>query len=976
MSPGGATFVGAWLAGVGIARLTGAAAVVLLLVGSMVAFAAAAVSGWFRLRRVTIDGVVAPELIDVEEDVAVKVAVRDRPGRRAPLHLDLRTPTDEPIGGGWAGAGSVTARFPVAGVHDRLVVRLSSAGAAGIVWWQRSVAVEVDPIKVAPHARGDLLEVESTSDRRDGDVPAPGIGHGEIDGIRPWREGDADHAVHWPSTMRAGELIVRDRTTTAETRWVLHLDRLSTEAADERLATAERVRHTLEEGLHRGCAVTVVDGDDETPVRTPGDAARIAARVAASGSCAAAREPWYRRSLSLGADEHELAVSRAARWSAAAASATAIGMLLGALGAAPTSFGLAAAGLTVGAWASLHFGPDRPRPWWLRLGLAVAAVAALVVVTNDASGVDGLLRALRGPMPDLLMALLVLHGFEVVDRRTLRVHLAIGAVIVMYASGLRIDDRVAWWLAAWGVTFLFAVRSAARPSTARPDDRRRPRPSWSSTARLATTGLVTCALAVGLLGLVPVPDGPANLGLPALADDPVEVETPGALASPDGSATAADDPGDGTRGALGQLGGYPGFSPTLDTSIRGDLGDDVVMRVRAPEPAFWRGQTFTEFDGRVWRVSNTPGRRIEGPNIQIEPTIGDAEGADAEEFVQTYYVEHDLPNIVFAAARPERLLFDGNVFARPDGALRSDVVLTAGSVYTVVSQRPVVTAESLRAQGDIAEWFAQFDDERSQAVLAPYLALPDSTSDRTVQLATDLRAGTTFDTVRAYQDWLAANTVYDLDAPVPAPGADAVDDHLFVSRRGFCEQIASSLVVMLRSQGVPARLATGYLPGDRDRVSGVWQVRARDAHAWVEVWFPSSGWQPFDPTADVPLSGEVDSSTVGADLLAAAIASITDHPTEIAVAGLLVLGGIGFGSAVGAARYRRRRGRWGVLQDRFTALADRPLTNPQVAATLGDEARAVADVLDRAAFDASWTDDDAEYEDTRGTLRRLERSSG
>ena len=114
--------------------------------------------------------------------------------------------------------------------------------------------------------------------------------------------------------------------------------------------------------------------------------------------------------------------------------------------------------------------------------------------------------------------------------------------------------------------------------------------------------------------------------------------------------------------------------------------------------------------------------------------------------------------------------------------------------------------------------------------------------------------------------WLAAHVEYDLDAPVPGAGVDAVDDFLFESQRGFCEQIASALAVMLRTQGVPARLATGYVPGDRDRISGVWKVRASDAHAWVEVWFPQSGWQAFDPTADVPLSGEQAQKLVGGKL--------------------------------------------------------------------------------------------------------------
>ena len=59
---------------------------------------------------------------------------------------------------------------------------------------------------------------------------------------------------------------------------------------------------------------------------------------------------------------------------------------------------------------------------------------------------------------------------------------------------------------------------------------------------------------------------------------------------------------------------------------------------------------------------------------------------------------------------------------------------------------------------------------------------------------------------------------------------------------------------MLRTQGVPTRVATGYAAGTRDRIAGVYEVRASDAHAWVEVWFPETGWQAFDPTASVPFS--------------------------------------------------------------------------------------------------------------------------
>ena len=135
--------------------------------------------------------------------------------------------------------------------------------------------------------------------------------------------------------------------------------------------------------------------------------------------------------------------------------------------------------------------------------------------------------------------------------------------------------------------------------------------------------------------------------------------------------------------------------------MRGDLGDDIVMRVRAPEPAFWRGQTFSEFDGRVWTVSPDSGIRRDGPMIDVPATIGDDSAAQVstEELTQTYYVETALPNVVFAAARPRQVIFDGSPWTRPDGALRSDVVLVPGSVYTVVSERVAVTADLLTWPG-------------------------------------------------------------------------------------------------------------------------------------------------------------------------------------------------------------------------------------------------------------------------------------
>ena len=82
-------------------------------------------------------------------------------------------------------------------------------------------------------------------------------------------------------------------------------------------------------------------------------------------------------------------------------------------------------------------------------------------------------------------------------------------------------------------------------------------------------------------------------------------------------------------------------------------------------------------------------------------------------------------------------------------------------------------------------------------------------------------------------------------------GQHSADEFWFDSRKGFCEHIASSCVVLMRAMDVPARVVTGYQGGERNDVDGFWVVRQRDAHAWAEVWLAGRGWVRVDPTAAV-----------------------------------------------------------------------------------------------------------------------------
>src|ERR1039458_5453253 len=107
---------------------------------------------------------------------------------------------------------------------------------------------------------------------------------------------------------------------------------------------------------------------------------------------------------------------------------------------------------------------------------------------------------------------------------------------------------------------------------------------------------------------------------------------------------------------------------------------------------------------------------------------------------------------------------------------------------------------------------------------------------------------------RAIERRLRSDYGYTLQLPARET-ADPLANFLFTRRKGHCEYFASAMAVMLRSLGIPARLATGFQSGVYNPVSDLWLVRASDAHSWVEAWIPGYGWTTFDPTPADPNSG-------------------------------------------------------------------------------------------------------------------------
>ena len=313
-------------------------------------------------------------------------------------------------------------------------------------------------------------------------------------------------------------------------------------------------------------------------------------------------------------------------------------------------------------------------------------------------------------------------------------------------------------------------------------------------------------------------------------------------------ALVPDLPSDGRGGTDAAATVHPGFSGDLDVSGPIDLDEELeVLRIESDVATYWRGTTYDVFDGQVWSNSwlESPRTPTTGPTRTISQRISNR--AFPSWVVPTAATPVDASGGSPGFASSWRLDLDETV--------RSEVPLLRGDTITVVSEVPLVDEARLRAS-----------DPRASNWRVPAVAVTDRVAD--LAHATVAGQPTVYDELLALQELIATRVEYTRDIDQLPPGVDAVEHLLFDSGRGFCEQIGTSLVAMAAAVDIPARLVVGFVPGDRDHLRGEWIVRAGDAHAWVEVYFPGVGWQGFDPTADVPLSADAEVESPWTTILA------------------------------------------------------------------------------------------------------------
>ena len=565
-----------------------------------------------------------------------------------------------------------------------------------------------------------------------------------------------------------------------------------------------------------------------------------------------------------GPPEHSIRLRAACFFSVAAAIAACASMREISDAAGVAAVGLVALGM-VFSYLTRHHPPG-----WVKIVVAGGAIGASVWFVHAVSAPAANINSVEDPLTVLLVSVLVVHSFHVPSRRDLMFSLAAAAGLMAVSGAQAIDMTFAFYVVAWaGCTIWGLIEMWASASDG----------GRQAPMRLGVVVVTVIVAAAAVFLILPAPQVAAKLNLLAQAGNGGSIGVPGGLAGDSGSPTQLSRPG--TPAGPTRVGGYLGFAGSLNTALRGTLGNRVVMLVRAQRPSYWVGETFNTWNGESWSATNSATHALHQQSPFILP-ISTESTAPGQTDLQTFYVVNSTANLVFHAQSATELWFPASkIYDSTDGTIVSPIAMGNNAIYSVESEVTTPTASELRAP--------QSGAQLPPAVESSSLQLPHA-YPRVEALAKKITAGdtTNYDKVESLIAWMGAHTRYSTDIPPLPAGADTVDEFLFGNRVGFCEQISTSLAVMLRSIGVPTREAVGYVPGPYNPVTDLYQVRASDAHAWVQVWFPGFGWQSFDPTAVVPLANQAP-GTVALDDIGHALRRIPIEPVAAVLLGLALV---------------------------------------------------------------------------------------
>ena len=313
------------------------------------------------------------------------------------------------------------------------------------------------------------------------------------------------------------------------------------------------------------------------------------------------------------------------------------------------------------------------------------------------------------------------------------------------------------------------------------------------------------------------------------------------------------------------------YGDSLPLGLGTPLSEQVMMEIEAPDMPpmgvryYWRAWVYSEYANDEWSAGFDDEREYLPEGRDLAQT-----GVDVRPEASFVFFPHTAISTIYVAPQPLWVSrpSDAVIVTNPDGtidlsAFQAQEIIRPGEQYEVRSSLGAVTVKDLRAAGEAyPEW-----------VLERYLQLPDDITPRMYALAQQLAQGqdNAYDIATAITEYLRATITYQPTIDAPPADVNRIDWFLFDYQIGYCYYYATSEVLLLRSLGIPARMAVGFAQGEPQsaaiEVPGVgpdgiqepdvmieetitYVVREKDAHAWPEVYFPGIGWIEFEPTVN------------------------------------------------------------------------------------------------------------------------------
>lgn len=289
----------------------------------------------------------------------------------------------------------------------------------------------------------------------------------------------------------------------------------------------------------------------------------------------------------------------------------------------------------------------------------------------------------------------------------------------------------------------------------------------------------------------------------------------------------------------------------------------IALLVYAPSPAmelprlYWRGRVYDHFEDGRW---STTGAK----SVSFEPQNSNFETPDIQNRINlsfTFNVYLKGQTILYTAAQPLWISHPAHIIYKEvpiEGERRENTENTNEilDILTLQATPRLATGESYHANALIANpavsELRSAGQEYPAWVSDEYLQLPDDFSVLIQSLAFEITAtqDNPYDKAVAITNYLRREITYKSSISFPEQTVDPLEYFLFDIKQGFCNYSASAETLMLRSIGIPARLAVGFAQGEANLQNTFFTVRERDAHAWPEVYFPNYGWIEFEPTGN------------------------------------------------------------------------------------------------------------------------------